>query len=263
MTMMEFFGCTFIAFGPALAMFVFTIARHPLRIIVWIASGFFWLLALLISSILWFAVVPLRDQLAFGLVFSVIFQEVFRFLFYKMLRKADDGLQKVTQTTDSDSLTSKDITNKHIMAYVSGFGFGIICGAFSLINVLADMWGPGTIGIHGDSKFFLLVSAFLSLSFILLHTFWGVIFFHALDTKRFVPCAVLLSVVIVSHMVVSCMTLFNQRTASRPEPLYLASLIPAYLILIINGVIAFFLAGGSCSNIKLAIQCRKGRYEMD
>ncbi len=49
-------------------------------------SGFFWLLSLLLSSILWFAVVPLRDQLAFGVVFSVIFQEIFRFLFFFMIR---------------------------------------------------------------------------------------------------------------------------------------------------------------------------------
>lgn len=140
MTVMEFFGCTFIAFGPPFALFVFTIARDPLRIIVLIArcfyytvcfyiyfiwmvalmckvifiwsyskisfkdiwtvclfimfidlklslfSGFFWLLSLLVSSILWYAVVPLREQLVFGLVFSVLFQEAFRFLFYKLLR---------------------------------------------------------------------------------------------------------------------------------------------------------------------------------
>lgn len=49
-------------------------------------SGFFWLLSLLLSSLLWYAVVPLRDKLVFGLVFSVLFQEMFRFLFYKLLR---------------------------------------------------------------------------------------------------------------------------------------------------------------------------------
>ena len=41
---------------------------------------------------------------------------------------------------------------------VSGLGFGIISGAFSLVNVLADMSGPGTIGIHGDSQYFFLAS---------------------------------------------------------------------------------------------------------
>ncbi len=37
MTIKEFFGCTFIAFGLPFAMFLFTIARDPLRTIVLIA----------------------------------------------------------------------------------------------------------------------------------------------------------------------------------------------------------------------------------
>ena len=52
-------------------------------------------------------------------------------------------------------------TTVSVLFVVSGFGFGAICGAFSLINVLADMWGPGTIGIQGDSKYFFLVSGML------------------------------------------------------------------------------------------------------
>ena len=44
------------------------------------------------------------------------------------------------------------------MCLVSGLGFGVLCGAFSIVNVLADMVGPGTIGIHGDSKYFFLAT---------------------------------------------------------------------------------------------------------
>lgn len=33
MTATMFFGCAFIAFGPALALYVFTIATEPLRVI--------------------------------------------------------------------------------------------------------------------------------------------------------------------------------------------------------------------------------------
>ena len=44
------------------------------------------------------------------------------------------------------------------MILVSGLGFGIISGVFSLVNVLGDMTGPGTVGIKGDSQFFFLVS---------------------------------------------------------------------------------------------------------
>ena len=41
-------------------------------------SAFFWLVSLLFSSLLWFAVVPLRSELSFGMVFSVLLQELFR-----------------------------------------------------------------------------------------------------------------------------------------------------------------------------------------
>jgi len=45
-----------------------------------------------------------------------------------------------------------------VTAAVSGFGFGVISGAFSLVNVLADMTGPGTVGILGQSSQFFITS---------------------------------------------------------------------------------------------------------
>lgn len=48
-----------------------------------------------------------------------------------MLRKAEHGLQDVA---DSPSI----VENKHILAYVSGLGFGVMSGAFALVNILAD-----------------------------------------------------------------------------------------------------------------------------
>lgn len=50
------------------------------------------------------------------------------------------------------------ILNFFIRFQVSGFGFGVISGAFSLVNVLGDMTGPGTVGLYGDSQMFFLVS---------------------------------------------------------------------------------------------------------
>ncbi|MEQ2160686.1 hypothetical protein GOODEAATRI_002039, partial [Goodea atripinnis] len=40
----------------------------------------------------------------------------------------------------------------------SGLGFGFMSGAFSVVNILADSVGPGTIGIHGDSQHYFLSS---------------------------------------------------------------------------------------------------------
>jgi anterior pharynx defective protein 1 len=78
MTVMDFFGCALLAFGPPLAMFTFTIAVEPIRIITLIASAFFWLISLLLSSIVWYTIIPLQNYLSVGLIYSVFFQEIFR-----------------------------------------------------------------------------------------------------------------------------------------------------------------------------------------
>merc|ERR1711962_709832 len=111
-------------------MFALTIANDPIRTIMLIASAFFWLLALAFSSMLYMAVIPLKQYLAFGLVFSVLFQELFRFLWYLLIQKAEGGLKKISEGN------IQIVENKNILAYVSGLGFGMISGAFSLINVL-------------------------------------------------------------------------------------------------------------------------------
>lgn len=59
------------------------------------------------------------------------FQELFRYGLYKIIRKTETGLAEVAD----DSRISE---NKHILSYVSGLGFGIMSGAFGLVNILAD-----------------------------------------------------------------------------------------------------------------------------
>lgn len=58
-------------------------------------SAFFWLLSLLLSSLVWFIAVKASNAddaklqkglLVFGVVFSVLIQEVFRFTYYRLLR---------------------------------------------------------------------------------------------------------------------------------------------------------------------------------
>ncbi|XP_014674998.1 PREDICTED: gamma-secretase subunit Aph-1-like [Priapulus caudatus] len=251
MTLMEFFGCTFIGFGPPLALFIFTISGDPLRIIILIAGAFFWLMSLLLSSILWYAVVPLREELAFGLVFSVIFQELFRFGYYYILRKAESGLKKVSDF-ETGAGVIHDVITKHSIAYVAGLGFGLMSGAFSLVNVLADSSGPGTVGIQGQSDLFFITSAFMTLCFVFLHTFWGVIFFHSLDTKNYIG----VGVVIGSHMLISCLSLLNVRE------LYAASLVPAYVVMLLMGGWAYVTAGGSLNNVKACFTPRSQAFHV-
>lgn len=112
-------------------------------------------------------------------------------------------------------------------------------GAFALVNVLADAVGPGTMGLKHGTEYFFIISASTTLCFILLHTFWGIIFFAALDKRNWVQ----IIWVIGSHLSVSFMTLLNI------EQLFAISLSFGYTILIINAILAFKVAGGKIVNI--------------
>uniref|UniRef100_A0A803Y9K2 Gamma-secretase subunit APH-1 n=1 Tax=Meleagris gallopavo TaxID=9103 RepID=A0A803Y9K2_MELGA len=209
--------------------------------------AFFWLVSLLLASLIWFISVHLSDQgnarlqyglLVFGAAVSVLLQEAFRFAYFKLLKKADEGLATISEDGRSP------ISLKQ-MAYVSGLSFGIISGVFSVINILADSIGPGIVGIHGDSPYYFITSAFLTMAVVLLHTFWGVIFFDACEKRRY-WC---LGLVVISHLVTSGLTFLN--------PWYVASLVPIYIITFCMGIWAFFTAGGSLHNILKCLSCKK------
>ncbi|XP_037689689.1 gamma-secretase subunit APH-1B [Choloepus didactylus] len=245
MTAAVFFGCAFIAFGPALALYIFTIATHSLRIIFLIAGAFFWLVSLLLSSLVWFvagAITGNRDEslkkylLVIGVLVSVLIQEAFRFSYYHLLKKANEGLKAISPFETALSM--------RLLAYVSGLGFGLISGVFSFVNTLSDSLGPGTVGIHGDSPQFFLSSAFMTLVIILLHVFWGIIFFDGCEKKQW--CTLL--VVLLTHLLVSALTFLS--------PYYVISLVSAYIILVLMGIWAFFVAGGTCRSLKLCLLCQ-------
>lgn len=117
-------------------------------------------------------------------------------------------------------------------------------GAFSLFNILADSIGPGTIGLFGDSNYFFIASSFLTLGFILLHVFWGVIFFKGCDTKS----KSLVFYVIASHLVASKITLLNQMYP------YIISIVLTYLLVGLTGLIALVCSGCSMNTVKSALR---------
>ena len=86
-------------------------------------------------------------------------------------------MKKLTETEETEIFA-----NKHLLAYTVGLGFGLMSGAFSLVNVLAASLGPGTLGFNGEPHNFFIVSSIMTLCMILLNTAWGVIFFASLDS---------------------------------------------------------------------------------
>lgn len=241
MTLCTFFGCAFIAFGPAISMLTLTIAQDPVLVIVVFGSGFFWLLSSLLSSVLWLLIgltlMPPSVQLVLSVILSVLCQEGFRYLLYCAMSVFNNGLNAMF---DSNAINWK------MMSYAAGVGFGVMSGVFSIINVLADSVGPATVGLKAGSDNFLLVSASLALCFVLLHVFWSVIFFNGVDQVNFAKIAW----VVVTHLLASSLTLLN--TSGH----YMAAILPNFIIVLLTACIAFRAAGGTLYSLKSSFSPR-------
>lgn len=167
------------------------------------------------------------------------FQEGFRYVVYKLLDKTSAGLEELA----GNSLVTH---NKPVLAYVSGLGFGLISGLFQSVNILADAFGPGTVGLKSGNDAFFVTSATLALCIILLHTFWNVIFFIGIHQSN----KVYLIFVVLSHLIFSCITLFNT------FQWYGLTLTLSIANVIISMIFAFKTVGGSGQKLKRCVACQ-------
>lgn len=240
MTLLEFWGCTLTAFGPSLALFSLTVAPDPIKVIVLISSSFFWLLSFLSASICWSIISLFCDYLFIGAYLAVLSQELFRYLFYIVTQKAQIYLAKSLEMESSLTKSNDRIP----MSYVSGLGFGLMNAAFSLMNILTDHIGPGTVGLKGDSQHFLLVSSLTALAFTLLNIAWSIIMSESVEKsdKR------LAGTVILSHLVVTTITFVNSMS------LQLVSVAVVYATTVLCGFGALQVAG---INLKQLTQPRR------
>jgi hypothetical protein len=124
MTVLEFWGCTLIAFGPPLAMFSLTVASDPIKVILLISASFFWLLSFLSVAVCWSIISLFCDYLIIGAYLAVLSQEIFRYLFYIVTKKAQIYLAKLLASEDlvSDSSGRNEIIlNEHVMKFQEKF----------------------------------------------------------------------------------------------------------------------------------------------
>lgn len=103
MTVLEFWGCALITFGPALAMFSLTVAQDPIKVILLISSSFFWLMSFLLVAMCWAVISLFCDYLIIGALLAVLSQETFRYLFHIVTKKARLYLTKMIGESEKRS----------------------------------------------------------------------------------------------------------------------------------------------------------------
>jgi len=203
-----FFGCLFIALGPPAAIFSLIVAKSPRLIILTIGSSFFWLVSILLASIWWKIIAPLQTVYYWIVPWSVIFQELTRFAFYKLYLKAEKGFV-VKRNQQTAHLTTHPDELKASLAL--GLGIGITHSLITYVTVMWEAAGPASAFSPAcPSVNLFLTSALMSLCFILLNVFWTIISFDGLRQKSWSKMAG----VVGSHFLASFLSLLNMKGGS-------------------------------------------------
>ncbi|XP_011824621.1 PREDICTED: gamma-secretase subunit APH-1B [Mandrillus leucophaeus] len=177
---------------------------------------------------------------------------------HRVFLKASEGLKSINPGETAPSM--------RLLAYVSGLGFGIMSGVFSFVNTLSDSLGPGTVGIHGDSPQFFLYSGMSLIALRLSFGFGSPPLSVAATTQQQPlagfdlgrdPLPVLGkpgdgSFCAGRKPVLDAIAVLQTFISSY----YGINLVSAFIILVLMGTWAFFVAGGSCRSLKLCLLCQ-------
>lgn len=174
MTWVSFIGNGLLAYGAPLTAYVYLVGPWPHLVIMSIPSAFAWLMATLISGLLWIAIPAAQSLPQYTMIYSIILQELFRFGYYKLVEYSKDTL---------DAATPK-FPKKFKMfsySYAAGFGFGLSSAFLMYFDVLVESLGPGTYFFDScptvSAPFIMACMNFLG---VFLHVTWMVIAFDSL-----------------------------------------------------------------------------------
>lgn len=231
----QMFGMLFLVMALPMSLAVFVVAPSAKLVILMFGSAFVWLLAALVSSIVWIAVVPLKEDNWFALIFAVGIQEAFRFGYWKLLKKAEVGLS--TLADDGSGASSREK-----QALVAGIGFSLMSTVMQFNSVLSESVGPGSIPAVGCPNYSMFtIAALMATAFGAMNIAWSVIMHSGCEDRQIGLNSmglIKIGYVIVTHYGTALLTLNNEAENSCAS-----TLVPLYIVALITGVYAIYLSG--------------------
>ncbi|KAG2190834.1 hypothetical protein INT46_004076 [Mucor plumbeus] len=206
MSLYTFFGCFLLAYGPILSIFFLYIAPNAQYVLLMVSSAFFCLIALLLSSVIWYFAKSAQSMHFVSITYSVAIQEICRWGFYLLLSKAEAGLNTV-------SANPKSPFNRSVFAFVSGFGYALMSSLVGYISLLVESIGPGVMMCPSCPKATLyFISAITTSLFSLMHIFWMMISFEGFSELPQMKGWFKIGWVVISHYGASFASTLNSST---------------------------------------------------
>lgn len=205
-SVLSFSGVVAAAFGPYAVLFVTVVAKQPELVILTVGAAFIWLCAILLVAIVWWALVPLRNELWLLVLYAVILQELCRWATYAIYARLMHGLRAIgLQPTPP---AGRPVGASLVPAAIaSALGAGLMQTLVMYGDVLGGALLPGTLytpSCAGLSTF--AVDALQCLAFQVLHVLLGLIGWTAAYPRR---SPALLGAIVVLHLLASGATLLN------------------------------------------------------
>jgi len=205
MTIPLFLGCLFVSFGPLMAIFCTLIARNDQMVILTAGSSFFWLLSVMITSVIWYVIPPMHGVYAASIFTAVIIQEVFRYVFYRLYVKAEKILKPRT-----GEISVSSISNRLYVSFAVGVGIAIIYNCLMYQSLLWDTMGPATLfSASCPTVDLFIVNGLMALMFSIMNICQSIIAFDAYRQLKSRRGMAELAFVILTHFVASFSSLAN------------------------------------------------------
>ncbi|KAI8081888.1 gamma-secretase subunit Aph-1 [Gilbertella persicaria] len=231
MSLLTFFGCLFLAYGPILSIFFLYIAPNAQYVLLMVSSAFFCLISLLLSSVIWYLAKSTQQLHFVSIGYSVAIQELFRWSFYLLLSRAEHGLNTV-------SAHPKSPFNRHAFSFVSGYGYALMSALVGYISLLVESIGPGVMmcpSCPGATLYF--ISAITTSLFSLMHMAWMMVSFDGFSELPKIRGWLKVIWVILSHYGASFATTLNSSTTVNYGCVY--SIVICLFIIAVSAWIVF------------------------
>ncbi|KNE65670.1 hypothetical protein AMAG_09653 [Allomyces macrogynus ATCC 38327] len=185
MTALSLIGNALISLGPAVVLFALFLARRPSLFLLALTSSFFALVALLFSSLIWYALPGRAESLQFGyespvgtqaiaIVIAVLSQELVRWGSWFLIRRAEGGIMLASEFPRSPF-------HRFSMSAAFGYGYGLLVVLIMHITPLIESAGPGIRPAKSCPGVpdVLLASLLMMFQF-LHHIAWTILLFHGM-----------------------------------------------------------------------------------
>jgi small-conductance mechanosensitive channel len=179
------FAC---ALSPALVLGAVVVFPRPDRMILALTSAFVFVLAFMLTGIVWTVLTPLRGSLLVLALYATVFQELGRWVMYRCavwLQRSLVDMRGISEHREASLSSPLAVFGERVAAATAiGVGIAATHGLLLTGRLLKDAASPGSLYVDGCALSRYALASLVALAFVALQVLWTIYaFVHAFPTK--------------------------------------------------------------------------------